>query len=228
MIARRQRRGACAPEYGRWTTLRRRLRPGDGFRDGGVVRCSPLRRWPPAQPVALIVLPRARGASGPARSRHLDELALVRTVARPRSGCSSTRRPATSSNTAPRRYPVVILLHGVPGRPGGVRRPTVLVARLRPADRGPGVVPALCSLSSPPALDQGRGLTTSWADSEVRPGERWGDVPSRRISCGGSTGQLPYRRTPLRAGPSAGGLDGAGFGRDETWRSTNRGRGSPP
>jgi enterochelin esterase-like enzyme len=112
-----------------------------------------------------LVLP-ARGASG-LRGRVISTSLRSSALGR-RERVLVYTPPGYSSNRA-RRYPVVILLHGVPGRPeefvdhGLVARLDRLIAA--------GVVPPVLAVL-PAGSDQAED-DNEWADSEVRPGERW-------------------------------------------------------
>jgi S-formylglutathione hydrolase FrmB len=114
--------------------------------------------------VGLFVLP-ARGSSP--RGRVLTT--SLRSPALGRRERVLVYTPPGYSARRARRYPVVILLHGVPGRPeefvdhGVVGRLDRLIA----AGKIPPVIVAL------PAGSDHSEDDNEWADSEVRTGERW-------------------------------------------------------
>lgn len=113
--------------------------------------------------------------------------------------------PPGYSASRTRRYPVVILLHGVPGRPeefldhGIVGRLDRLIA----AGKIPPVIVALPAGSEHPEDDN------EWADSEVRTSERWETFLASDLVHWLDAG---FRTTARRAGRAIGGDSMGGFG----------------
>ena len=160
---------------------------------------------------ALVALALAAGVAAlvvPARGSSLRGRLVTTTL---HSGALGRRErvlvytPPGYSASSTRRYPVVILLHGVPGRPeefvdhGVVGRLDRLIA----TGAIPPVIAALPAGSDHPEDDN------EWADSEVRVGERWESFLASDLV---RWLDARYRTTARRAGRAIGGDSMGAFG----------------
>jgi S-formylglutathione hydrolase FrmB len=160
---------------------------------------------------ALVALALAAGVAAlvvPARGSSLRGRLVTTTL---HSGALGRRErvlvytpPGYSANST-RRYPLVILLHGVPGRPeefvdhGVVGRLDRLIA----TGAIPPVIAAFPAGSDRPEDDN------EWADSEVRGGERWESFLASDLV---RWLDARYRTTARRAGRAIGGDSMGAFG----------------
>jgi S-formylglutathione hydrolase FrmB len=150
--------------------------------------------------IAVLVLP-ARGSSPRGRVVKMT----LHSGALGRSERVLVYTPPGYSARRARRYPVVILLHGVPGRPEEFVDHGVAgrLDRLIASGAIPPVIVALPAGSDHPEDDN------EWADSELRTGERWETFLASDL-----VGWLDarYRTTARREGRAIGGDSMGAFG----------------